>query len=355
MKPYRPRPWLLPLAALHSAVLRLRHWAFDAGLLRSAQAEIPTWVVGNITVGGTGKSPHVRLVVRELEAAVGSGRVGVLSRGYGRAGQDFAWVTAESEAAEVGDEPRMLKGQIPQAPIAVCADRLEGVRRMHAEHPELRWVVLDDAMQHRRLVPDVTMVLLDATQPVSRDRLIPAGRLRDLRHRLRKAHVAVITRTSGDFEGERAACGWPEHAPLWFTRMTEGRLEPWSAAARSMPVPAPHPHAASGPRVLAVAGIARPERFMDGLAKGYQIVRREAFPDHHAFTEEEVKRWVTAFDTDGIAGVITTEKDAARLEAHRHLLDGVAVYYVPLLAEWADPEAARAWLQETAASVRRNS
>lgn len=355
MKTYRPRPWLLPLAALHAAVLRARHWAFDVGVLRSRRAVLPTWVVGNITVGGTGKSPHVRLMVRELEAVVGTGRVGVLSRGYGRASAAFEWVTADSLAEEVGDEPRMLKGQIPHAPIAVCADRLEGIHRMHADSPDLAWVVLDDAFQHRRLVPDVAMVLLDATQPVTRDRLIPAGRLRDLRSHLRRAHAAVLTRTTGAFEAERTASGWPGQGPLWTTRMTEGRIQPWSAAARSQPVPEPHPHPASGPRIIAVAGIARPERFMDNLAKGYQIVRREAYPDHHHFTPTEIKRWATAFDTDGLAALITTEKDAARLESHRALLDHLPIFYVPLEAEWNEPALVRAWIRERALPRGENS
>lgn len=348
MTSYRPRPWLFPLAALHGAVLRIRHFAFDVGILRSQRAVLPTWVVGNITVGGTGKSPHVRLMVRELEEIVGTGCVGVLSRGYGRATTGFVWVEPDAPAEEVGDEPRMLKGQIPQAPIAVCADRVEGVRRMHAERPELQWVVLDDALQHRRLVPDVAMVLVDATQPVAQDRLIPAGRLRDLRSRLKRADVGILTRAQAEAPLPKGPCPW------FTTQMVEGVLTPWSTAARNCPLPKANSHPTRAARILAVAGIARPERFMDRLAASYQIARREAFPDHHDFPEHAVRGWLAAFDTDGIAALVTTEKDAVRMERHRTLLDRVPVYYVPLQAEWLNPNEAKQWIRETA-EQRRNS
>ena len=355
MKPYRPRPYLAPLAALHALVLHVRHLAFNWGLLRSRRAAINTWVLGNITVGGTGKSPHVRLFVSELETLVGAGKVGILSRGYGRDEAGFGWVELASTPAEVGDEPLMLKRQMPDTPVAVCADRVAGVAQMRAERPELEWVVLDDAFQHRRLRADVSTVLLDATQPISKDRLIPAGRLRDLRSAVRRADSALLTRVARNEAEARAESGWPEGRPMWTTAMREGRLQPWSQAAFDRPVPTPRELPSERVRVVAVAGIARPERFMDGLAHGYQIVRREAYPDHHAFSRTEIKQWLVAYDTDGIVGIITTEKDATRLEPHRERLNRIPVYYVPLVAEWLDPEGARTWMREVVARTTRGT
>jgi len=349
VKPYRPRPSLAPLAALHALVLHVRHAAFDWGLLRSQQAAIRTWVVGNITVGGTGKSPHVRLIVKELESMLGVGKVGILSRGYGREGTGFEWVSLESSLASVGDEPLMLKRQMPATPVAVCADRVAGVSNMKADRPELEWVVLDDALQHRRLRADASTVLLDATQPITKDRLIPAGRLRDVRSAIKRADSALLTRVSGNEEEARTECGWPDGRPIWATTMREGGLLPWSQAALDRPVPSPRAAASERARVVAVAGIARPERFMDALAHGYQIVRREAYPDHHSFSQTEVKQWLAAYDTDGIVGIITTEKDATRLEPFRERLNRIPVYYVPLIAEWIDAEGARSWIREIVA------
>ncbi len=355
MKPYRPRPYLAPIAALHALVLCVRHLAFDWGVLRSRRAAIRTWVLGNITVGGTGKSPHVRLFVTELEALLGVGKVGILSRGYAREGAGFRWVDLKSSPAEVGDEPLMLKRQMPDTPVAVCADRVAGVAQMHADRPELQWVVLDDAFQHRRLKADASTVLLDATQPVSKDRLIPAGRLRDVRSALKRADSALLTRVQGNVEDALAASGWADGKPIWATTMREGRLEPWSQAAFDRAVPEARTAPAERTRCVAVAGIARPERFMDALAQGYQIVRREAFPDHHEFTVHDVKRWLAAYDTDGIVGIITTEKDATRLEPFRQQLNRIPVYYVPLVAEWLDAEGARQWMGQVVASLDRGT
>jgi tetraacyldisaccharide 4'-kinase len=340
---------------LHELALRLRHLCFDAGLFPSRRAALPTWVIGNITVGGTGKSPHVRLFVKELEEVVGKGNVGVLSRGYGRSTRGFTWVDLDSLATEVGDEPLMLKRQMPHVPVAACADRLAGVARMHLEQSGLRWVVLDDAFQHRRLKPDVSTVLLDATQPVAGDRLLPAGWLRDLQSSLRRADSALITRVTVGATDWKERSGWSGPGPIWATSMIEGALIPWSAAAKQQPVPQPAVNPSERARIIAVAGIARPERFIDGLARAYQIVRRESHPDHHRYSQSEVKRWIAAFDTDGIATIVTTEKDAARLEPFRELLDRVPVHCVPLLAEWHDAAGARAWLRDTALEVERRT
>lgn len=347
MNPFRPRLLYAPFAWIYAGVLALRHWGYDAGVLKSERGALRTWVLGNITVGGTGKSPHVRLFVRELEAVLGAGAVGVLSRGHGRKSRGFRWVEAGSGPDEVGDEPLMLGRQLPGTPVAVCEDRVAGVARMRADRPGLRWVVLDDALQHRRLRPDVATVLLDATQPVTRDRLLPAGRLRDVRGSLGRADSALLTRASGDVGALVAACGWPGHGPLMATSMVEGAAVPWSDAARAAGPLTRLPNPADRARILAVAGIARPERFMDALATGYQIVRREAYPDHHAFTEAEVKGWVAAFDADALSALITTEKDAARLEPYRRVLAQIPVYHVPLVATWLDAERAQAWIRQT--------
>ena len=353
MKLYRPRPYLAPVAALHGLVLRARHACFDWGLFRRTRAELPTWVLGNITAGGTGKSPHVRLFVQEIEGILGPHTVGILSRGHGRESEGFRWVECSSPAGEVGDEPLMLKVQMPEVPVAVCIDRLEGVRRMRHEMPHLRWVVLDDALQHRRLWPDAATVLLDATQPVTRDRLIPAGRLRDLRSSLRLADSALLTRSSDRLTTEISEAGWPGHGPLLATRMREGLPQPWSRAAQDCPL-IPKTNPPERQRIIALAGIARPERFMDMLAHGFQVVRREAHLDHQPYSKADVLAWRAAFDTDAVAGLVTTEKDAARLELHRDLLEDLPVYFAPMQAEWVEPETARNWIRTVLeASERR--
>lgn len=331
----------------------MRLMAYAVGILRREKGVLHTWVLGNITAGGTGKSPHARLFVRELEAILGKGTVGMLSRGYGRDTRGFSWVEGNSTSRNVGDEPLMLKRQMPDVDVAVCEDRLEGLRQMKQQRPLLQWVVLDDAFQHMRLEPDVSTILLDATQPMKRDWLLPAGRLRDLKSSLKRADSALITRSLGDEERELLESGWPGHGPVHATHMFEGPMQPWSEAALEAPSPVSSPNPSARTRILAVAGVARPERFMDGLAQQFQIARREAFPDHHVYDEVDVKRWLAAQDTDAIGALITTEKDAMRLEPHKHLLRRLPVYYIPLMASWTQLEEAKIWIRETVEEIQR--
>ena len=170
-------------AQLYGLVVRARHRLYDAGILPSHEGALPTLVLGNLTVGGTGKTPLTERLVLDLENILGKGSVGILSRGYGRDTSGFQWVTPQSSSAEAGDEPVMLARKLPHAAVAVCEDRLQGLERMRDERPELRWVVCDDAFQHRALKPTLSMLLIDSTQPIASDRLLPAGRLRDVPER----------------------------------------------------------------------------------------------------------------------------------------------------------------------------
>jgi tetraacyldisaccharide 4'-kinase len=223
---------------------------------------------------------------------------------------------------------------------------------MQEERPHLQWVVCDDAFQHRWLKPTISMLLVDATQPVSEDAMLPLGRLRDLPSRIHQADAVIVTRLEGievDVQ-EKFASNFPSDRPVFASGMQTQSLRCWPSHATC-----PNGDAASPParreRILAVAGIARPERFMDRLAERFQVVRREAFADHRNFTEKDFKRWKRIVDSDRLHALVTTEKDAMRLPSDG--IDGIDVRYEPLNAVWIEPDAVRTWLKQQIAAHSR--
>ena len=331
-------------AQLYGLVVRARHRLYDAGILPSQEGALPTLVLGNLTVGGTGKTPLTERLVLDLENILGKGSVGILSRGYGRDMSGFQWVTPQSTSAEAGDEPVMLARKLPHAAVAVCEDRLQGLERMRDERPELRWVVCDDAFQHRALKPTLSMLLIDSTQPIASDRLLPAGRLRDVPERALAADAIVVTRLD-DVHGDLRATyapAFPARKPIFGTHMETDPLLAWPGD-----VPCANGDEDASPdrreRILAVAGISRPERFMDRLAGRFQVVRREAFSDHQAFTANDFKRWKRIVDSDRLHALVTTEKDVVRMPLDG--IEGVSIRYEPMHAEWQEPHELEPWLR----------
>ena len=168
---------LAPAALLYKAGVTFRHRLFDWGILKSEKFDIPVICIGNITVGGTGKTPMAEMVIAYMSQMH---RVALLSRGYGRRTKGYLEVKADSRYRDVGDEPLQIKLKFPDTVVAVCEKRAEGIRRIRAEHPDVDLVVMDDGFQHRYVEPKVNIVMIDATRPVQHDRMLPLGTLRDL-------------------------------------------------------------------------------------------------------------------------------------------------------------------------------
>lgn len=280
----RNSPWLLlllPLSALNRCVLLLRRQAFRRGWRAVYRAPVPVVVVGNITVGGTGKTPVVIALARALQ---GRGiRVGIVSRGYGAQPGEFPRrVTPDSGWRDSGDEPLMAARQTG-CPVVIAPRRADAVRALLAWQP-VDMVLSDDGLQHLALARDLEIVLLDATFGVGNGRVLPAGPLREPPARL--AHCDwILQRDSGD--------------PLrHFHYRVDALVQLQTGVERSAD------HLAPGP-VHAVAGIANPEAFFDSLRRLGMQIAGHAFPDHHAFVQAD-------FRGLGEGPVIMTEKDAVK-------------------------------------------
>ncbi|HEY0977776.1 MAG TPA: tetraacyldisaccharide 4'-kinase [Flavobacteriales bacterium] len=304
------RRLLLPLAWIYGAVLRLRHALYDSGTFSSTTPAPPTIVVGNIALGGTGKTPHVELVLRTL---IEERPLATLSRGYGRKGTDLIEVDRGSDPELVGDEPLMLKRKLSGVHVFVGADRVAGVRTIAEKLPDVKAVVLDDALQHRRLKAGLNLVLTTFHRPWYKDALLPAGNLRDIPHRARQADAVIVTKcpqlpTTDEQARWRERLGLRSGVPLFFSGLEYA--PPCSVYDTTAVVPT-----GAGTSALLFTGIADADPLVHHARSLFGTVKHMAFPDHHAFSPSDQARLARLFDTfaTGERTLLTTAKDAARL------------------------------------------
>lgn len=312
---------------LYRLILKLRHRAFDKGRRKSSAACLPTICVGNVTVGGTGKTPHTELLLRLLQGQPG---LAVLSRGYGRKSKGYLRVVPEGNSFEFGDEPLQIARKFPEVKVAVDADRLEGCEKLKAEGARL--VLLDDAFQHRRLKADLNIVLVNYSRPVFEDKLLPFGRLRDLPERIFKADILIISKCPEDIlPDEKAEFLQRLHLSDYDTDTCEalcpdghkikvlfsyiGYLEP------QMVFPEGDHRYVYAQRIVLMSGIAHDRRLALHLRPDYTLAKEMYFTDHHVFSRKDLAEVEKAVTKSGASAVITTEKDAQRLRSLGYISD----------------------------------
>lgn len=332
---------LLPFAWLYAGVLAVRNWLYDKGLKASERFErVPVLSVGNLRVGGTGKTPHVAWLVHELHQR--GLQPGILSRGYGRRTRGFRLGSPQETAATLGDEPlqhyQAFGGQVP---VAVCEDRRAGLHELLRQEPAVDAVVLDDAYQHRRVQPDYSVLLTEQHRPFYADCVLPAGRLRESRAGARRADVVIVTKCDADLSpaAQQAIAHQigryaRPHVPVLFSTYRYGLpvgLTP--GATGGLPV---------SDEVVLLTGIAQPGPLQQYLEQsGYRVVHHARFADHHAFTAAEI-RAVAAHCGPG-QRIFTTQKDAVRLrEPALHTeVASLPVFYIPIAVEFLADGATR--------------
>jgi tetraacyldisaccharide 4'-kinase len=312
------RPWLAPLVPLYRLGLALRERRLATGREEVCELEWPVVSIGNLSTGGTGKTPLTIALARALTAR--GLHVDVLSRGYGRSSTSTSLVQKENDAKHFGDEPVLIAREAG-VPVYVDAERFEaGLLAESEQAPDGPAVhLLDDGFQHRQLYRDVDILLLNERD--WRDQLLPAGNLREELSAVKRADVVAIPAEEAGLELKLRSWGW--QGPVW-------KLH------RRMDVPV-----VDGP-VVAFCGIARPEQFFAGLeAARVRVAERIAFPDHHSYTQKDLLRLQTALGSAGSSTLLTTEKDAVRLEP---LAAELPLKTVPLRTEIKDESAAVDWL-----------
>lgn len=338
---------LAPLSFVYGAAVRARMALYRGGALKARDAGRPVVSVGNITAGGTGKTPLVEWAARA--AAEGGRRVCVLTRGYGRKDVRVRVVVSDGEALladarEGGDEPRLLAERLlGTAAVVSDADRVAAAR-WAAEHLGSEVFVLDDGFQHLRLRRELDIVTVDATAPWGGGHLLPRGRLREPPEGLARAGCVVITRAdmAGDLAGLRAEVG----------RLTRGRAAVFTSRVKTVgltPLAASSPptvleSAAAGQPAAAFCGVGNPWAFFKQLRKeGHQLSHTRVFADHHVFTQRDADEVSREAVQSGARSLLTTAKDAVKLRA----LDfALPAYVVEIGLEFDEEERLRGLLRE---------
>ncbi|MBP5626036.1 MAG: tetraacyldisaccharide 4'-kinase [Bacteroidales bacterium] len=332
-------------------------------------AEVPTLCIGNVTVGGTGKTPHVEMVLRLLQQhpAWADKQLAVLSRGYKRESHGFQQVTAGGSATMFGDEPLQIKKKFPEVVVAVDKDRVEGsgllvhperlqarkyVKRCwNREFPAVDYIVLDDAFQYRKLRVNRTVVLVDCNRPVHKDMLLPLGRLRDLPERIYDADALVVTKCPETLDDEGrtkilAGLGYTDYRPETCDAANpQGRRQPvFFTTVRYLPAegvfPTAEPRFVYSKKVIVVTGIAKDGPLRSYLSDTYKIVKRFSFPDHHRYVWKDINRLQDIVREQPTAAIITTEKDAQRLLDYSGMPENLMqrLFMVPIQADFLTEE-----------------
>ncbi len=325
---------------IYRLVLALRHLCYDKGWKKVSRAAVPTVCVGNITVGGTGKTPHVELILRTLLGSDtwASRNLAVLSRGYKRKSKGFQLVQPDASAAYVGDEPLQLARKFPMVTVAVDKNRVRGCEQL-VQGSKAGLIILDDAFQYRDLQADVNMVLVDYNRPIFKDKLLPWGRLRDLPSRISKAQMVIVTKCPSEVDAAqredwRRKLGLTPEQQLFFTTLAYG--EPESV------FPEADKRYLYAQRLVLVSGIANDAPLRSYLSDTYKIASRLAFPDHHAFSRRDIRAILSALKENPTACVMTTEKDAQRLRdvKEKYLPKSLRerLFYLPVQATFLSPE-----------------
>ena len=297
--------WLMPFSWLYGLVVCIRNLMFDVGMLKSRTFPLPVICVGNITVGGTGKTPHTEYLIRLLSK---DHQVAVLSRGYKRKSEGYVLATKDTPMAEIGDEPYQMKQKYPQIHMAVDKDRCHGIDQLMQKtvKPQSDVVILDDAYQHRYVKAGLNILLMDYHRLIHLDKLLPAGRLREPMSGSQRADIVIITKCPRDIKlmdriGIERSINLENWQKIFFTTYKY-----------------PDQMKGLGKNPLLVTGIASPQQMVYDLQKIVPTFELMSFPDHHNFTEQDINAIRTR-----AAGrtILTTEKDATRL----HGLDNMKV------------------------------
>lgn len=326
--------WGAPLSFIYGLAIGLRNKLYDWNILRSEEFDVPIVCVGNITVGGTGKTPVTEYLIEVLSK---NRNVAVLSRGYKRKTKGFQLATVKSSYRAIGDEPKQIKLKFPEVPVAVCENRSEGIHRLMDIHPEVEVIILDDAFQHRRVEAWVNIVLMDYNNPIHKDHLLPWGRLRDSKSQMERANLVMVTKcptemTPLDTRIVKNCLGLYPYQSLYFTRMKQDPPTPLFPDIASGDVKL-------GRNIIVMSGIANPEAFAASLRKRYHIAGQLAFSDHHAYKMKDIVRLSEMLDEspeDTI--IVTTEKDAVKLTNRKKIPRKIQerLYYVPIHLVFAD-------------------
>jgi len=320
---------LLPLSFLYGIGVSIHRFLYLTEIIKPLKFSLPILSIGNLSVGGSGKTPHVEYLVNYLKNYL---NVGVLSRGYNRKSTGFIWVEPYLKSDEVGDEPLQIKSKFPDISVAVCESRVSGVSEMVGINADLQVILLDDAFQHRAIKPELDIILTTFQQPFFSDYLLPSGRLREWRNAYKRADILIVSKCPQNLSEETRQdfvkkINPQKNQQVYFSSFKYGKpyhlFNPdikWSSDRL--------------PSVLLVTAIASVQYLEEYLKPRTTTLVHQVHEDHHYFTHYEIAQLRKKLDEmDGAQKIIlTTEKDATRMWLHKDYIEkeNLPIFVLPV-------------------------
>ncbi len=325
---------LIPITLLYGATIYVRNFLFDIGVKKSTSFSKTVICIGNLTVGGTGKTPHTEHLINLLKDDF---NVATLSRGYKRKTKGFMLASSNSTASEIGDEPMQMLTKFPGITVAVDEQRVRGVETLLQQKPSTDVILLDDAFQHRYIKPGFSILLTDYNNLIYKDFFLPTGTLRDSFAQRKRASLVLVTKCPANLHSNEQLkiikkLKLKPNQQVFFTTYRYGSIKPVFETVNPPEKPV---------TCTALAGIANPKPFCKHLKTNYSITNTIELTDHYRFTETKIKAIFESFSPllkGGTHIVITTEKDAARIREFTNLPDAIksAFYFIPIEVEFLD-------------------
>lgn len=329
------RKLLYPFSIIYHGITACRNYLYDSKKIKSASFSIPVINVGNLSTGGTGKTPHIEYLINLLQNTY---EIATLSRGYKRKSKGFVLAVQASTAQDIGDEPLQFYQKFPSIKVAVCEARILGIPHLVHLFPSLQVILLDDAYQHRSVSPGMNILITDFKEPYFRDCLLPAGNLRESSKGAERADIIIVSKCPKDItpitmQEYINAIRPANHQQVFFSGIKYGFLKDFYTKTTTLSLENSH-------EVLLLTGIGKPQFMKQYVEKQVYNVQHLSYPDHHLYTEEDLKNIKQRFEqmhsTTKI--ILTTEKDASRLAMYQETLAAwqLPIYTLPIEVYFID-------------------
>ncbi|MCQ2959255.1 MAG: tetraacyldisaccharide 4'-kinase [Bacteroidales bacterium] len=335
---------LFPFSILYWLYTYCRNVLFDCGILSQTKFSVPVISIGNITVGGTGKTPHVQYIINLL----GEKNIAALSRGYKRKSKGFVLSEETTMVNDLGDEPYLLQKRFPNVHVAVCEKRVEGINRLIGKFADLQVIVLDDAFQHRYVKPALQILLVDYNRPLWKDCVFPVGFLREGKYAVNRADAVVVTKCPKELSDAEKDL-WRKklrlkNQKLYFSSMEYGNIYRFSTKECF-----DNADFLRNNKVFVVTGISQPSHLINYVLRFCGNVQQKSYPDHYSYSDKDIEFLKTMA---GKYTMVTTEKDVYKLQ---EILPEVDWYVVPIMPEilFGEEQQFNKLVLETASSIVR--
>ncbi len=316
---------LLPFTILYGFIILFRNLLYRIGIFSRTEFDLPIVCIGNLSAGGTGKTPHIEWLIQHLQNQY---KIAVLSRGYKRKTSGYVLADIHATPATIGDEPFQIYRKFPSIPVGVSENRVLGIPDLLADAPETELILMDDGFQHLPLKAGAYVLLTDYNNLFTNDWLLPSGLLREFRSGYKRAKVVIVTKCPDtlDEKTKREIVDKikpTENQFVLFSSIQYGKLIP--LFNQNLPLPSNHTN------LLLVTGIANPDPLIHYLGNSFSVNHTIRYSDHHAYSETDIEKIISLFNSIELPNksIVCTEKDAVKLRTEKRL-ENLPVYYIPI-------------------------